>query len=121
MQCFTNYEPRADVGHNLSTLVVNQEGWKDDVFENFISETILKKAKERGYKDVKYLLYGNKDSGKLSLEIVTNKSGYVFLCQTPGEWGKLPGPNARSKKGFKNFWDAGECLFLSPLLCVHFY
>jgi hypothetical protein len=58
MQCFTNYEPRAEIGCNLSSLVVNLGGWKEQVFENFIHPSILKKAKERGYKDVKNLLFG---------------------------------------------------------------
>ena len=73
------------------TYTVNMNGWKENVFENFISESILKKSRERGYKDVKNLLFGNKDSGMLSLQIDVKKTGYLFLCQTPGEWGKLPG------------------------------
>merc|ERR1711871_698316 len=114
MQCFTNFEPRANPSaSNLTQLVVNMNGWKENVFENFISESILRKSRERGYKDVKYLLYGNKDSGQLSLQIDLKKSGYVFLCQTPGEWGKLPGPNPIAKKGFKNFWDAGTKVYLA--------
>ena len=55
------------------------------MFENFIHDTILKKAKERGYKDVKNLFYGDKSSGPISFEIIVNKAGTVFLCQTPGE------------------------------------
>ena len=70
MQCFTDYEPRADstVG-NLTHLIVEQNNWKENVFENFLSLDILKKSKERGYLDVKNLYYGNKESGVLSFEI----------------------------------------------------
>lgn len=114
IQCFTNFEPRADpVAANLSSLVISMNGWKENVFENFIHPSILKKSKERGYLDVKYLLYGNKDAGPISFEIMAKKSGTLFLCQTPGEWGKLPGPGELASKGFKNFWEAETKVFLT--------
>ena len=65
-----------------------------------------------------------------------NKKGTLFLCQTPGEWGKLPGPSSLAIKGinnliyhfsyhivfnfiqnifsgFKNFWDADTIVYLT--------
>ena len=81
IQCFTNFEPRADsTAMNLSSLIVTKNGWKENVFENFIHPSILQKSKERGYTDVKYLLYGNKDSGLISFEIIGNLLFIVQAC-----------------------------------------
>lgn len=112
MQCFTNFEPRNEPNSDLAGLVISgmskdsSPGWKLDVFENFIDKVIFTRARERGYLDVKYMLYGNKNDGPLSLIVNFKKDGVALLCQTPGEWGKLPDK-------FKNFWDINTQIYLT--------
>jgi len=52
------------------------------------------------------MLHGNKENGQLSLHIQVRKVGNSFLCQPPGNWGKLP-------EGFKNFWECDTELYLT--------
>ena len=43
-----------------------------------------------GYKDFKYMYYGNSESKPLSLKLHIKKIGIVTICQPPGVWGKYP-------------------------------
>ena len=101
-------------------IVPNGHGWKKAIFEEvilipslsysltlsqFLDKSIISKARSRGYLDYKYMHYGDKSAGPLSINILTRQKGFVFICQTPGNWGKLPG-------SFKNFWEADTQVFL---------
>jgi hypothetical protein len=113
MDCWTNFEPRFEANSDLVSRAIagmakdnDSKGWKLDVLENFIDPVIFKKARERGYLDVKYMLYGNKDDGPLSFSINARETGYIYICQTPGDWGKLPDK-------FRNFWDLDTKVYIS--------
>ena len=108
LRCLTTYEPRADAEAHLLDYVINTDGykWEHEIMEMFMEKDIIEKAKKQGYKDFKYMIYGNKDSGALSLKITLKKKGFVFLCQPPGIWGKLP-------SNFKWFWDAKTKIYLT--------
>jgi len=45
-----------------------------------------------GYVDLKYVLQGGSDAGPLSFDLTTTREepSYIFICQPPGLWGKLP-------------------------------
>ncbi len=117
LQCFTTFEPRADPtdATHLLSLVIPSEGkgvlstkpaFAVDIMENFINPAIVAKARVQGYKDFKYMLYGNMSSSPLSLKINVHAAGTALLCQPPGNWGKLP-------NGFKTFWEVSTKIFLT--------
>ena len=87
MRCLTTYEPRADPESHLLDYVIptNSYKWEREIMEMFMEKHIIEKAKTQGYKDFKYMIYGNKDAGPLSLKITIKKGGAVFLCQPPGK------------------------------------
>jgi hypothetical protein len=111
LQCYTTFQPHADESMSLDKLVLpnndNTPGFKMDIFEQLTEPGVLKKARKMGYKDFKHMLYGNKDSGVLSLKATVTSEGNSFLCQPPGNWGKLP-------KGFTNMWECGTEIYLTP-------
>ena len=99
LRCFTSFQPRAEESRSLESLVLpNKDGTPGFAFKvyNTFDEQIA--ANKRGYKDYKYVLFGNKDSGSLSLKIDVKTVGNAFLCQPPSVIGKFP-------DGFKSFWD----------------
>ena len=102
LRCFTSFQPRAEESRSLEALVIpsgdGKPGFSSIIMEDINHKDIVSKAKARGYKDFKHVLYGNKDSGALSLKINVTIEGIGFLCQPPGNWGKYPA-------GFQNFWD----------------
>ncbi|CAE7416721.1 unnamed protein product [Symbiodinium microadriaticum] len=102
LRCFTSFQPRADNSRSLEGLVIpsgdGKPGFQTVIFEDIFDKNILINARSRGYNDFKHVLYGNKDSGALSLKIEVSVDGKAFLCQPPGNWGKYP-------DGFHNFWD----------------
>jgi hypothetical protein len=110
IRCFTSFQPRSDDTMSLEALVIpsgdGKPGFKFEIFENMFEPGIVINAKKRGYKDFKYMLYGNKDSGALSLKIDVKTQGKSFICQPPGNWGKLP-------NGFKNFWECDTKMYLT--------
>lgn len=110
MQCLTTFEPRHDPQARLRDYVIpsgdDRPPFKSSIFEELTEPRIISKARERGYKDFKHMLFGDKDSSPLSVRIRIQASGTAFLCQPPGNWGKLPG-------GFKNFWEAGTRVYLT--------
>merc|ERR1711871_52676 len=106
VNCYTNFEPRYSNGTDLKSLIVpNGHKWNLAIFEEFVDTNIIKKARKRGYLDYKYMFYGNTTSGPLSLNIHVEKEGYIFVCQTPGNWGKLP-------PGFTHFWDVNTPVYV---------
>ena len=110
MQCLTTFEPRHDPLARLTDYVIpsgdDRPPFKSSIFEELTEPRIINKARERGYKDFKHMLFGDKDSSPLSVRIRVQASGTAFLCQPPGNWGKLP-------SGFKNFWEAGTKVYLT--------
>lgn len=117
MQCLTTYEPKHDPDADLRRWVVGGlagqgtaggKAWTPKIFEEMTDPGIIAKARSRGYRDFKHMLYGNKNSAPLSIKINIGKamSGTGFLCQPPGNWGKLP-------RGFKNFWEVGTEVYLT--------
>ena len=102
LRCFTSFQPRADDSRSLEALVIpsgdGKPGFQTIIYEDTYDKNIIANAKNRGYGDFKYVLYGNKESGALSLKIDVKMEGKAFLCQSPGNWGKYP-------DGFQNFWD----------------
>ena len=112
MKCYTSFEPHADRSMSLSNLVLpsndGSPGFKTSIFEQLSEPRILDKARKMGYQDFKYIYYGNKDSGVISFHIEVTTLGNAFLCQPPGNWGKLP-------NGFSNLWECNTEVYISPL------
>ena len=110
VDCYTDFEPRYGSGVKMdleSRIVPNGHRWGKAIYEEFVDTNIIAKARSRGYLDYKYMFYGNKTSGVLSINIKVRKEGYMFMCQTPGNWGKLP-------KDFTYFWEVGTTIYLQP-------
>jgi hypothetical protein len=125
--CYTDYEPRTLYNESSLRLKVlsglrpgcnakykktdkiTETGWRCIIYENLVHENIVKHSVKMGYKDYKYLMYGNKVSGPLSIQMAQQKEGYVFLCQTPGIWGQLP-------EGFGSLWEkeTSPAVYLTP-------
>eukprot|EP00602_Paraphysomonas_sp_CaronLab_P001966 CAMPEP_0185021022 /NCGR_PEP_ID=MMETSP1103-20130426/3684_1 /TAXON_ID=36769 /ORGANISM="Paraphysomonas bandaiensis, Strain Caron Lab Isolate" /LENGTH=466 /DNA_ID=CAMNT_0027552295 /DNA_START=242 /DNA_END=1639 /DNA_ORIENTATION=+ len=110
VQCYTSFQPRANDDFSLEGLVLRNndgsKGFELAIFEMLTDPNIIKKAKSQGYRDFKYMLYGNKESGPLSLSAKVTAPGNSFICQPPGNWGKVP-------KGFKNFWECDTEFYLT--------
>lgn len=113
VQCFTDFEPRERPGSSLASLVTSGldgkvtrapkssggSGWKSVVFEMLMDPDGVRSAKLKGYKDWKNIIYGNNESGALTLEVPLKKRGKIFLCESPGIWNKIPAD-------FAHIWDA---------------
>lgn len=115
MKCYTTFEPRASDEGSLLSLVVNNQLKADDqsmkffgftIYENLTRPDIIDSARRRGYRDFKYMLYGNNESLPLNLFVSIERSGYLFICQPPSNWDKHP-------SGFGNLWDLEPQLWLS--------
>ena len=110
MQCLTAYHPLANKGADLESAVVNNNVdkavFQKEVFENFLDKNIIIGAMNAGYKDFKYMYYGNSESKPLSLKLHIKKVGIVTICQPPGVWGKLPDK-------FKSLWDSSVKFYLT--------
>ena len=115
LQCFTDYEPRVERGDDLFSRVVgarDEAKWRREMFEHMLPDgkNFVKIHREKnGHLDRRWMLMSvkGKDSGPLSLNIEVKHDGPSFICQPPGEWGNLP-------SGFKNFWEVGTEVFLTP-------
>ena len=110
VKCYTTFQPHYDDTMSLDKLVLpnhdNTPGFSTEIFEMLTEPNIVRKARRMGYKDFKYMLFGNKDSGVLSLKISVHSKGNAFLCQPPGNWGKLP-------NGFTNLWECNTEVYLT--------
>lgn len=107
LKCYTTFQPLHDPDLSLLNLVIPVTNPTLDVkpfgyaiMEDFINVDIVQKARQQGYKDYKYMLYGNKHSQPLSLKLEVLNTGYIHVCEPPGNWGKVP-------KGFKSFYKDG--------------
>ena len=54
-------------------------GWHAIIYENIVAKNIVLKSLKMGYKDYKHLVYGNKDSGPLSISVRLSRPGPVSL------------------------------------------
>ena len=112
MQCYTTFEPIHDESGNLNSHILTsmdgKEAWTHQIFEDLTDKNILIKARERGYLDFKHMVHGNKDNSPLSLKIKidSNEGGTFFLCEPPGNWGKMP-------DGFMPFWEVGTKVYIT--------
>jgi hypothetical protein len=115
ISCFTEYEPRAKRSWSISSLVVSGlklpegwVGWKIDNIDRLVDPNLIVAANAKGYLDQKNMVYGNSESGVLVLKITVKKMGRVFLCESPGVWGKLPAD-------FGHIWDSNVDIKVEPL------
>lgn len=111
LECYTTFQPRTEDQYSLENIQIPDNSEKKlkfelKIFEDLIDPSIVKRAKERGYRDYKYILYGNQDAGSLSLKIHVKTTNKAFVCQPPGNWGKLP-------DGFKNLWECNTEFYLT--------
>ncbi len=94
IQCYTSYEPKYNNAMDLSSVLIpsstSKPTFQRAIFEDFIDKVIIQNAKKRGYKDFKYMYYGNANNEPLSFKISAKSSGHVHICGPPGEWGKFP-------------------------------
>lgn len=94
--CFTDYEPRAMRDSSLKAKVRGGlvdgpgEGWRYGIYEDLVDANLVKQSHAHGYLDFKYMLYSKDNRQALSLTMDMPRAGPVFVCQTPGIWGKLP-------------------------------
>lgn len=83
--CHTDYEPRVQRESSLKDKVISgletndTKGWKFIIYEEIADKGIVINARKRGYLDYKYLLYGNSESGPLSISFKTERAGKVSL------------------------------------------
>jgi hypothetical protein len=115
LRCYTTFQPRTEDKYSLEQLQIvasaasgqaaTRKPFELKIFEDFVDPNIAKKAKERGYRDFKYVLYGNHEN-TLHLKINVKTSASSFVCQPPGAWGKLP-------DGFKNLWECETEIYLT--------
>jgi len=105
MQCLTTFQPRAwDKGDLRKYIISSGDGkpaWKENIFEELTDPKIISKAKATGYTDFKFMLHGNAENTNLSLKLAFEKDqdkGTFFMCEPPGNWGKLP-------PGFTTLWE----------------
>ena len=110
-RCYTSFQPRRDDTLSLEKLMISsgdgKEGFKMEIIDKLQNNgDFIRRVAQYGYVDLKYMLYGNKDSGVLSLKIHVRQQGTGFLCQPAGDWGRLP-------DGFQNFWEIGTEVYLT--------
>lgn len=110
LSCYTTFQPLGDPSLDLRALVVkNGASGKGFTYHNIDEvehKDTIKRAKERGYKDFKTVLSGNKEDGPLSLKIKVSKRGTVYLCEPAGIWGHFP-------KGYSSFWKTGTKIYIN--------
>lgn len=110
MSCLTTFKPIRDAKRDLSGYLIDNSAdgapFRSIVFEELLDRNIISKAKAQGYQDFKYIVYGNSSSKPLSIKLSVKVPGTVFVCQSPGAWGKLP-------DGLVSFWDVDTEFYLS--------
>lgn len=94
MQCYTDYEPRSMREASLKALVIagladksssSTKGWKFNIYENLIDNSLVQNHFSNGFIDFKYTLFGNRDDGPISFFIQPNRPGPVsFFCHIVG-------------------------------------
>lgn len=111
IKCFTTFVPISEASGSLLNLVIpyavsDRVGFRVDIYENISRPDIILKARERGYLDYKYILYGNNESLPLALQLNVSRAGTSFLCQPPSEWEQHP-------KGFGNLWSLSPRIYIT--------
>ena len=104
LTCYTTFQPLANTDLSLLKLMINttlptlspnevvkevvkigqKSQFKLDIMENFNNKNIIINARKIGYKDYKYMLYGNNISYPLSFHINIVRTGRIQICQPPG-------------------------------------
>jgi hypothetical protein len=114
--CYTEFEPRGEPGRALSDIIQSglprdntdvAKGWVKNILEQLLQPSIIENAKKAGYLDKKYIIYGNKNSGPLTMKFEVKNEGQLYLCEAPGVWGQLP-------KGFVHLWESSAQIFIAP-------
>lgn len=84
MKCYTDYEPKATEGISLKERAVaglaaeeSQKGWHFIIYEDLVDKHLVQNSHKQGYLDFKKLMYGNVESGPLSLSVSTARAGPV--------------------------------------------
>ena len=77
------------------------------IMEDFLDKGIIIQARKQGYLDRKYGLYGDNSSLPLSLSAHVEHSGFIQICEPPGNWGALP-------NGFTKYAGAATKVYSTP-------
>jgi len=111
LQCLTDYEPHHEETASLTNRLIPSDGvagsalkgWKQNIMESVFEPhaKIVETARKKGYRDFKWMTYGNNADGPLSIDITAGHGGYIHFCQPPGSWGKLPAE-------FTSLWTEGS-------------
>jgi hypothetical protein len=119
IRCYTTFEPRSDPEANLLSLIVRDRGqvsadrsFSVTIYENVTRPEIIKMARQRGYQDFKYMIYGNNESSPLHFLVKIQRQGHVFICQPPSDWERHP-------PGFGNLWDLQPTIWLTQHVDSH--
>eukprot|EP00428_Durinskia_dybowskii_P085305 CAMPEP_0170431214 /NCGR_PEP_ID=MMETSP0117_2-20130122/41279_1 /TAXON_ID=400756 /ORGANISM="Durinskia baltica, Strain CSIRO CS-38" /LENGTH=599 /DNA_ID=CAMNT_0010690749 /DNA_START=31 /DNA_END=1830 /DNA_ORIENTATION=- len=90
-KCYTDYEPRFVREASLKDHVISglaseskPEGWTHMIYEDIVDKNLVQRSLKMQYRDFKYLIHGNKDSGALNIALDLSKDSPIFLCETPG-------------------------------------
>ena len=100
-QCAMSVEPRAEgylldlvespeISREQSLERQPNDKWHIQLIESDIEAVMHSKGANLGYLDLKYVIQGNKEAGPITFAIETKQKGYIFVCEPPGLWGKLP-------------------------------
>ena len=82
-QCYTDYEPRPVREASLKGKVISgleaegKPGWKHMIYEDIVDHNLVLRSLKMEYKDFKYLIHGDKDSGPLSVALDLSKDSPV--------------------------------------------
>jgi len=124
-QCYTDMVPRAEVSKSISDTVVgglfkagtlettefNKGAWGTIVQEMVNQRNAIAKGMSKGQQDFKFMLYGDKDAGPLSMLLNINPRGApgkAYVCECIGNWGKMP-------PGFCHFDECGASVYVTKL------
>ncbi len=112
MRCITTFEPRPWAPGDLRQYIVasgdGKPAWTEHIFEELTDPKIIAKAKQTGYTDFKKILHGNVQNTALSIKITITgpEKGTFWLCEPPGNWGKLP-------RGYTTLWDGKTEVYIT--------
>jgi hypothetical protein len=97
LQCYALFTPNWNPDAYLDKLVVKSKTDKRphfirNSFDAVMWETkemhdgnLFKNNKEKGYTDVKWMYYGNKNFSPITFKAEVKKEGYIFICE-PSKW-----------------------------------
>ena len=90
VKCYTDQVPRGEQANSISSLIIGgtvefgdmethklaSNSWGTIIQEMVRMKEAIKKGRSNGQEDFKFMLYGNADSGPLSLLLNINPMGY---------------------------------------------